>query len=468
MESDRDYDIAVIGGGPGGYVAALKAARSGADVAMIEKENVGGTCLNWGCIPTKALIHSAGLYRDISSARRHGIDVGDFSLDYSRMSRRKDGVVKRLVRGIEHLLDKAGVDLIEARGELLSSDLIELEGAAEDIQAIGADNVIIATGSKPLELPIPGGDLDGVLDSRDLLSLTELPESMVIIGAGIIGMEFASLMGNLGCEITILEMEDQILPGLDEDVAEELTNIAGRRGIEIKTESTVRKIERGEEGLEVHFEHGDEAESSPAEKVLLAVGRKPSLCGIDPEKLGIDHDADRGGIEVDERMQTSLDGVYAVGDVTDRMLLAHVAFHQALVAVKNIMGEECRMDYSAVPSVIFTDPEVAVVGLSEEEAEEKNFDYNTARFPFSANGKVLAAGERRGFIKIISEQDSNRILGCAIVGIHASDMIASPALALNNGLTALDIADTIHAHPTTAEVIHEAALMAAEGEALHS
>ncbi len=468
MEIDKNYDLVVIGGGPGGYVSALQAARKDLRVAMIEEENIGGTCLNWGCIPTKALISSAGIYNDLDSAGRHGIKVQEVELDYSRMSSRKDRVVKKLVRGVEHLLDQAGVEVYKTRGKLLQKDVVELQEEKHEAEILGADRVIIATGSKPVKPPIPGLELPGVLSSRDLLSLQELPESMVIIGAGIIGMEFASLLGNLGCDVTVLEMRDQILPGLDADIAGELENLVKRKGVEVHTDSCVEAVKKSsEEKLQVEYEQEGEKCKSTGDKVLLAAGRKPNLTGINPEEMGLEHDSERGGITVDSRMETSLEGVYAVGDVTDKMMLAHVAFHQGIIAVNNILGETRKMDYSAVPSVIFSDPEVAVVGMREEEVKEAGINYNTARFPFRANGKVLAAGERRGFIKMITREDDNRILGCAIIGLHASDLISSPALALNKGLSALDIAETIHAHPTTSEVVHEAAMMAAAGQALH-
>lgn len=469
-KNSLEYDLVVIGGGPGGYVAAIRASRKGARVALVEKEAIGGVCLNWGCIPTKAMIHSAELFHKVQDASKFGINIeGQVSIDLPSVVKRKDRVVRRLVKGIEVLLNNEEVDIYNGIGLLNQPGQVQVKLAEGEEKVLETENIIIATGSQVANLPIPGTDLPGVITSRDAMDLKELPEKMVVIGGGVIGMEFAFLYANMGVDVTVIEFQDTILPEADNDITDELAKLARNKKISIHTSSQAKKIAETEgrnNNMLVAFEEEGQEKYVITDKVLIAVGRLPNLPGIDSEALGLELNERRGGIKVDDHMKTSIEGIYAIGDVTDKVMLAHVASHQGIVAADNITGSEHRMDYKAVPSAIFTDPEVATVGMTEKDAKEAGINYVVGRFPFSANGKVMAMGERRGFVKIIKEEETGQVIGAGIIGLHATDLIASLTLAVNRNLTAHEIAETIHAHPTTAEVIHEAALDT-EGGAIH-
>jgi len=457
------FDIAILGAGPGGYVAAIKAAQLGAKVALVEKDKPGGTCLNRGCIPTKALVRSAEVYRILNGAEQYGCSIDGISFDWKKIQKRKDRVVNKLVGGIYHLLDSDNIELFNGKGTLVSPDTIEIE----DNITLNADNIIIATGSESASLPIEGADLPGVIDSRMALELKELPEKMVIIGGGVIGLEFAFIFAAFGVEVTVVEYLDCVVNICDTEICQEITRIGREKGIRIITGARVNKISRGmDDSYSVSFEKNGNEEFVSADQILMAVGRKPLLTGIDADKLGLELNERGQGIKVNEKMETSMPGLYAIGDVTNKIQLAHVASHQGIVAVKNIMGEECEMDYNAVPSAIFTDPEIGEVGICEEQAKKDGFEVNTGRFPFAANGKALTVGSGEGFIKIVTEKETNRIIGASIIGVHATDLLAELTLAIKNKLSAEEVAETIHAHPTTAEVIHEAALDVG-GRALH-
>ncbi len=456
--------ITIIGGGPGGYVAAIKAAQLGAEVNLVEKENFGGTCLNWGCIPTKALVRSAEVYDELKNAGEYGCMTENVSFSLKKIMRRKDKVVRRLVKGVEYLLKKNGVNLISGKADIKDRNTVTVTGEKE--KEIETDYIIIATGSGPAVLEIEGIDLPGVMYSKEALSLEELPEKLVIVGAGIIGMEFASIFSTFGVNVTVVEYLDRILPQINADLAEEMTKSAKRKKIKLHTGAKVEEITEEDGEYSVHFIEDNKPSNVTGDRVLMAVGRVPSSGGINIESLGIELNDNGKGIKVNEKMETNIPGIYAIGDVTDKILLAHVASHQGIVAAKNIMGQSCIMDYSAVPSAIFTDPEIATVGLDETEADRKGIKFEVGTFPFSANGKVLTMGDMTGFIKIIKEKDSGKVIGGSIIGAHATDLIAELTLAVKNGLTAENIAETIHAHPTTAEVVHEAAL-SAEGGAIH-
>ena len=460
--ADKKYKIAIIGSGPGGYTAALRAGQLGADTVLIEKEALGGTCLNWGCIPTKAFVRSAEVFADIQNAEDFGIKVENAELDFSAVVKRKDKIVKRLVRGVDHLLGKKNIDRIDGRASFIAQNKIQIEKEAETIE-IEADNIIIATGSETASLPIPGADLDDILDSRSALDLDELPESMIIVGGGIIGMEFAFIFRNFGVDVTVVEYLDQLVSGVDSEIASELNRSARRRRISVKTSAEVKEIKKQADAFEVVYQQKGKEKTAAAEKVLMAVGRKPYTEGLNLENVGVNLSEKRRAVQVNEKMETNVPGIYAVGDVTDKILLAHVASHQGVIAVENIMGMDKKMDYQAVPGAIFTSPEIGTVGLSEEEAKEKGIDYEVGSFPFAASGKVMAMGEREGKIKLITEKASDKIIGAALIGLEASDLIAELTLAVNLGLTAENLRETIHAHPTTAEVVHEAALDLADG-----
>lgn len=463
--SNQKYDIAIVGGGPGGYVAAIRAGQMGAKTILVEKEVLGGTCLNWGCIPTKTFVRSAEVFADIKEAKSFGIKVENAEVDFPAVVKRKDQIVNRLVKGVEHLLKSHDVDMMEGEASFLSDNYLVVESESGR-KAVEADNIIIATGSKPSKLPIKGADLDGILDSRAALDLKELPESMVVVGGGIIGMEFAFIFNSFGVDVTVVEYLDQLVTGVDGEIAKELDRAARRRKISVKTGSEVKEIKKNGSSYDVIYKRKDKEETITGEKVLMAVGRRPYHEGLKIDKVGIETEGRRDAIKVNNKMETNVDGVYAIGDVTDKVLLAHVASHQGIVAVENIMGHNKEMDYKAVPGAIFTSPEIGTVGITEEQAKDQGIDYKVGTFPFAASGKVMAMGEREGKVKIIAEKESEKILGAALIGIESSDLIAELTLAVNLGLTAEDLAETIHAHPTTAEVIHEAALDL-KGGAIH-
>ncbi len=455
--------ITIIGGGFGGYVAALRAAQLGAQVNLIEKDSIGGTCLNWGCIPTKALVYSSEKYSEMQNARRFGIEVSDINLNMKRVIKNKEKVVKQLVSGVEFLLKKHDVNVINGTASLKDKNTVSVK-TADRVKELDTDYIIIATGSKVKKAPIKGVDSDGVLTSKKILELTDLPDSLAIIGGGVIGMEFAFIFANFGVDVKVIEYLDNILPGLDKEIVSEISSIARREKIDITTGAEVKEISKDEEKYNINYKKGEEQHELKTEKVLVATGREANFGGLELEKHGIEKE--NNSIKVDKHLKTSVDNIYAVGDVTGKILLAHVASHQGIVAAENIMGEEKEMDYDAVPSAIFTKPEIATVGITEKEAKEENIDYKVGKFPFRANGKIKTMNKRKGFIKIIIKKDNHEILGCSIIGTHATDLIHELTLAVNKNMKVEDIIETIHAHPTTSEVIHEAALDSL-GRALH-
>ncbi len=464
------YDIAVIGGGPGGYVAAVYAARQGARVVLVEKDTPGGTCLNRGCIPTKALIRTTEVYKMMQEAVRYGCRAEKVEVNFKRAMARKDRVVKGLVKGVETLLAKHEVTVVPGLGRLVDKETVAVKSGDGEEMLLKARHIILATGSEPVVLPIPGSASEAVIDSTQALELDGLPETMVIIGGGVIGMEFAFIFARLGVKVTVIEYLDQILPPVDEDLAQEVFRSARMAGIQIYTQARVTAITEGEGGqAAVVFENAATGEALPeltADKVLMAVGRRPHLEGLGAVEIGVELDANGRGIKVNERMQTNIENIYAIGDVTAKMMLAHAASHQGLVAVDNILGRDTLMDYSAVPNAIFTDPEIASVGVAEKDAAAGNLNVRVGRFPFAANGKALTLGNSRGFVKLITEADTGVIIGGSIVGPGATDLIGEITLAVQHRLTAEQVARTIHAHPTLPEAIFEAA-WAAESGALH-
>ncbi len=458
VDRELECDITVIGGGPGGYVAAIQAAKMGAKVILVEKESLGGTCLNWGCIPTKALIRSAEVYQNIKNAEKFGLGAGHFPADIRKIVHRKDEVVKQLVQGVGYLLEQDGVTLLKGFGTLEDGNTVKVAERQYNT-TIKTGKTILATGSSSCLLPIPGMDSLNVLTSTEALSLEELPRKMAIIGGGIIGMEFAFLFSNLGVEVTVFEYFDTILTVFDEDIIQTVTASASEHGINLITGAKVNQILENESGgCILQYELHKKEKYDLFEKVLVAVGRQPCYDGLDLEKNGIELTPDKKGIQVDETLKTSCDSVYAIGDITNKIQLAHVASHQGVVAARNIMGESCAMDYRVVPSAVFTFPEFATVGISEKDAEKQGLSVRTGTFPFAANGKALTLGESEGFVKLIEEEGTGVILGGAIVGPHATDLIGEITLAVKKRLKSEDIAETIHPHPTCGESIHEASL----------
>jgi dihydrolipoamide dehydrogenase len=457
------YDVLVIGAGPGGYVAALRASQLGAQVGVVEETYVGGVCLNVGCIPSKALLRSAEVYEALRDAKQFGIRVeGAVEPDWPEIQRRKAQIVKRLTTGVSGLLKKARVAVFEGRGRLIDAHTVAVTGSAGE-ERLEAGKVIIATGAHPVRLPLPGFDLPGVLDSTGALALEELPRRILIVGGGVIGAEFAAIFASFGVQVTIIEMLDRLLPMMDADISAEILKSLKQQKIQSYVSSRANEIVPVGDALRVSATTPGGPETFEVDKVLVSVGRRANIEGLGLESIGVKLDR---GIAVDDHMETNVSGVYAIGDVTGRWWLAHVASKEGVVAAENACGHPARMDYKSVPSCVFTHPEVASVGLTEAQAREQGYDVLIGRFPLMANGKALTYGERAGWVKIVSESKYGQVLGLHIVGAHASDLILEGGLALSMEATLDEIEATIHAHPTLGEAIAEAAL-AAQGRALH-
>ena len=454
------YDVVILGAGPGGYVAALRAAQLGAKVCLIEKTAVGGTCLNRGCIPSKALIHSAALWKRAHEGAAFGVTASNWTFDWGRAQGRKNEVVRAQVQGIGTLLGAAKVEVRQGTGSLVDAGTVKVSanGSAE---TISAKAIIIATGSEPAALP--GVEIDGerVLTSTESLELLERPETFLIVGGGVIGMEFASMLSSLGTQVTVVEMLAQILAMEDPMLVRVLQGALQKQGVAFHVNSKVEKVERTEAGVRVQISGGT---SLDAERVLIAAGRALNSRAIGLEAVGVT--VARGAIQVNERLETSVPGIYAIGDVTGVSLLAHVASMQGLVAAANVTGGDARMDYSAIPNCIYTDPEIASVGLSEPTAKEQGRAVKVGRFNFAALGKAMCIGEIAGLVKVVADAQTDRVLGVGIVGPHATDIIAEGVLAVRHGLTATQVAETIHSHPTLPEAVGEA-MHDVHGQAIH-
>lgn len=455
METKK-FDDAIIGAGPGGYVAAIKLAQNGRKVALIEKHYLGGTCLNVGCIPTKTLLANAEVMHKIHMAEEYGIVTGPVTFDFLKMKTRKDHVIEKLRSGLVELFKANGISVFEGTGEFLSPK--ELKVIGKDNALLEVENVIIATGSKPMDIPAFPCDHKKVLDSSSILELTKLPKSLAIIGGGYIGCEFASLYAEFGVQVTIFEALPSILTPQGKTVGDALTESFTKKGIDIRTNMLVESIDRSKKEVIINLK---DTEPFQAELALVSVGRHIYTQGLKLEKTGVST-GKKGEILVNEKLQTNIPGIYAIGDVTGRFLLAHVASHQGIIAAENILGKETQMHYNAVPAVIFTNPEIAMVGMTLEKAKEAGYKATAGKFPFQALGKSIATIETEGFAEIITDKDTGQILGAQVIGHDASSLIAEMTLAINNELTRDCIADTIHAHPTVPEAWLEAALLANE------
>lgn len=446
------YDLIVIGGGPGGYVAAIKAAQLGGKVAVIEKEKLGGVCLNWGCIPTKTLLKTAKLYEDILRGEEFGIvgiDDTDIKVDWNLLSKRKDQVVKKLVSGIYTLFKKNKIDLYEGMGKVIDKNNVEVNG-----EIVTGKNLIIATGAKDNLPPIDGLDTalesGKIINSKGALQLEEIPKDLVIIGGGAIAVEFATIFNSIGSNVTLIQRSSHILSSTEKEMATTLQKHLIREGINIVTDTKLKSIR--EDG--VIIEHKGEEKVFKGDKYLISLGLKPQLKGI--ENLDLELDS-KGFVKTNERMETNIEGVYAIGDLNGKFALAHVASAEGIVAAENIMGKDSTMNYSIVPSCIYTFPELASVGLTEEEAKEKGYDITVSKFPLAANGKALAEGETLGFAKIIADNEYGEVIGVHIMASNATDMISEAIVAMQLESTVYDIAKAIHPHPTLSETVMEAA-----------
>lgn len=447
--------LTIIGAGPGGYVAAIRAAQKGAQVTVIENAEVGGTCLNWGCIPTKTLIASAEALEHARNAAEFGIELsGRVSYNLAKIRERKDKVIGTQVKGIRGLFKSWGVTLIEGRGSLLSPDavrVVQKDGTTMDVKS---DKIIIATGSKPAKMPGFPFNGESVITSDDAVQLTSIPTSLLIVGAGVIGSEFAFIYRSFGAVVTMVEMMPHAVSTEDEEMSEILERELKKAKIKLITSVKVEKVEKGSDGMMVaKLSNGQEVKT---ERILVSIGRSMNSENIGLEAVGVNK-GKRGEITVNEKMETNVPGIYAIGDVTGNIMLAHVASHQGLVAVQNALGGNARMDYSVVPAGIFTMPEIGSVGLREKQVIEKGIKYRVGRFQFRGLGKAHAMGEITGMVKVIADEASDKVLGVHICGAHATDLIHEGALAIQKGATAKELGNMIHAHPTLAEAIMEAA-----------
>lgn len=454
--------IAVIGAGPGGYVAAVRAARLGAQVTLIEQEEVGGACLNHGCIPTKTMIASAGVFSKARRLEEFGVDIsGTIRPDILKIVERKDKVVSLQVKGIKSLLKSRGVRLVEGRGGIVGKNLVKVvktDGSAENIEA---DGIIIATGSRPAVLPQLPFNGDTIISSSDILHLNALPESMIIVGAGAIGCEFACMFSEFGVKITLVELKNRAVATEDEEISEILEREFKKKKIALIKGVNIEKVGH-DSGVGLLLSNGTEI---TAEKLLVSVGRSFNTEDLGLEYIGIKK-GPAGNISVDEKLETSVKGIYAIGDVIGGLLLAHVASREGFVAASNASGGNLSMDYSAIPAAIFTSPQIASVGLREFQAKDRGMNVRVGRFQFRSLAMSHSIGEIAGIIKIIADADTDRILGMHIIGPDAAELIQQGTIAINAGLKARDIANMVHAHPTLSEVVMEA-MADVNGESIH-
>ncbi len=441
------FDIIIIGAGPGGYETAADAAAHGLTVAIVERDQMGGTCLNRGCIPTKALCRNAEVINLMREAEVWGVKTGEMAFDYAPVFERKEAVVKQLREGVEMLMGAPGITAIKGEAVLKDANTVVVNG-----EEYSAKNIIIATGSAPRGLPIEGADL--AMTSDDILAMETLPKSLCIVGGGVIGMEFAAVFSTFGVEVTVIEYCKEILPPFDKDVAKRLKTVLSKRGIKIITSAAVNGISQDENGFTVSYELKGKPQSVTAEKVLMSVGRQPVLPqGLDAVGVTVG----RRGIEVDDNMMTNAPGVYAIGDVNGRMMLAHAASAQGLRALHAIMGKADDIKLDIVPSAVFTVPELAMVGLTEEQCAEKGLDVTVKKAFFRSNGKAVAMNETDGLLKMIVDNATRQIVGCHICGAHAADLIQEVVTAMNAGATVDLLTSSIHGHPTLSEVTLTAA-----------
>jgi dihydrolipoamide dehydrogenase len=460
-------DVVIIGGGPGGYTAAIRAAKLGLSTVCVEMDKtLGGTCVNVGCIPSKALLTSTEHYDFMKhAAATHGIGVGDLTLDLPTMLGRKDEVVRQNTRGVEFLFRKNKITWAKGRGVLRPGNLVEVEASggaaggppAEKIAAYQAKSVIIATGSVSIELPFLKFDETRVLSNIGALTVPKVPERLLVIGGGVIGLELGSVWNRLGTKVTVVELMPTILPGMDDEVIKEADRVLRKQGLDIRTNTKVVNGGLTEHGVFIEVERDGARERLEGDHVLVSVGRRPSTNGIDTTALGLAV-GKRGEILVDDQMRTSVPNVYAIGDCVPGLMLAHKAEHEGVVAAEVIAGKAAHMHYKAIPNVVYTWPEIAAVGLTERQVKESGREYRTGKFPFSANGRARSLGETNGFVKFIADAKTDELLGAHMVGPNVSELIAEVVLGFEYRASSDDIGETIHAHPTLSEVTKEAAL----------
>ena len=459
-----ETDTIVIGAGPGGYVAAIRAAQLGQSVTLVEKGNVGGVCLNVGCIPSKAMISSAHRYQEAQNSEDMGVITEGVKLDFSKVQEFKDSVVNKLVGGVDMLLKGNKVNVVKGEAYFVDSSKLKVMDDKQS-QTYEFKNAIIATGSRPIE--IPGFKFGGrVLDSTGALALEEAPEKLIVIGGGYIGTELGSAYANFGTEVTILEGTPDILGGFEKQMTQLVKKNLKSKNATIVTKAMAKSAEETENGVKVTYEAKDETHEVEADYVLVTVGRRPNTDELGLEELGIKM-SERGLIEVDKQSRSSVSNIYAIGDIVDGLPLAHKASYEGKVAAEAIAGEKSEVDYIAMPAVCFTEPELATVGYNEKQAKDKDIEVVTGKFPFQANGRALGLNKTDGFVKVVARKEDGLVIGAQIAGNGASDIISELGLAVETGMTLEDIALTIHAHPTLGEIPMEAAEVAL-GRPIHS
>lgn len=449
----KNTDVAILGAGPGGYVAAIRAKKLGLNVIAIEKENLGGVCLNWGCMPTKALAHTAEVIESVKKSSELGIKVQGMDIDFITVMSRKDNVVKGLRSGLEFNFKKNGIEIVRGEGKLISQNRISVKGNDGNDFEINAKNIILATGSHASSVPPFILDNEGILDNIGILSLKELPKSMLVVGGGVVGCEFSSIFATLGTKVTIVEVMPRILLNEDDEVGDLIKKVFSKKGINIYTNITVKEVKKSGNEYVCVLSNG---ETLTVDKILVSVGRKPNTEGLGFKENGIDIDG-KGFVKVDKNLRTSVKNIYAIGDMIGGYQLAHVASTEGLVAIDNISGKNKGINYDVVPWAIFTLPEIGTVGLNKKQAEEKGYKVCMGMFHFKSSGKAYAIQETEGFIKICTDSATGEILGSTMIGPRASDLVHEIAVAMHGELSIDYIADTIHAHPTLAETVMEAA-----------
>lgn len=463
---DASYDAIVLGGGPGGYVCAIRLAQLGLKTACVEEEEYGGVCLNWGCIPSKALIANAHYYEKSKHIADHGIVVGSIAVDSERMQNWKDGIVKKLTGGVRNLLKSNGADVVEGRGKLTGPRTIEVEGKAGKRVLTATKGIVIATGSATIQ--VPGFEFDGqrIIGAREAVSLRKVPMRLVVIGGGVIGLELGMVYQSFGSELTVVELTNGLLPGIDPDCTRVVERTIVKRGGKILKGTRADRYELLPSGdVAVNITTGDKSERLECDVVLVAVGMKPRSKGIGLEEVGVQLNP-QGFVTTNDRCETNVGGVYAIGDVSGRPMLAHKASKEGEVCAEVIAGHPAAKDWVTVPGIVFTEPEIATAGLTEQEAKDQGLTVKVGRFPFAVLGRAMSIGETDGFVKVVTDVKSGRVVGIHIVGPSASDLISEAVLALETVATAEDIAMSIHPHPTLGEALMEAAA-ASLGQSIH-